>query len=158
MSIESQQDHPGADQLDRSRRAMLVGFLVGFVAWQLPSIIGEIWGDVLPRYLELTLMVAALAGLAAFLYYGWRIIQLGRLVRDNPALDEALNDERVRWLRLRAFEAGFWTLVVYMAAVRLVAMAYALPAGAGAFMQLGLVVAASGAILAYLWLDRDTAS
>lgn len=146
------------EQLDRGRRRMLLGFLGGFVAWQLPQVIQDLWGAVMPRYAEPAFLVAALAGLAGFFYYGWRIIQLGRLVKDDPAMNEALNDERVRWLRLRAFEAAFWTLVIYMAGVRLAALAYPLPAGAGPFMQLGLIVAASSAILAYLWLDRESAA
>lgn len=59
---------------------------------------------------------------------------------------------------MRAFEAGFRTLAIYMAEARLAGLLYPLPPGAGPFMQLCLMVAAAGAVLAYLWLDRDSAA
>jgi|GEM_PF-7020784 len=150
-------ENAGVEQLEGARRRMLLGFLDGYVAWQVPQFITRVWGDVLPDWGRGVLAAAMLVGLAGFLFYGWQIVRIQQRAKQDAALGEALNDERVREARYRALVFGFWSVIVYLAGVCLADLVQ--PLGhTGAWSQLGLVVAASSAIMAFLWFDRETAS
>lgn len=148
-------ENANVEQLESARRRMLLGFLDGYVAWQVPQFITAVWGDVLPQWAHWVLVAATLLGAWGFLFYGWQIVRLQQRAEEDPALGEALNDERVRQTRHHALVFGFWSVIIYLAGVCLADLVHPLQ-HTGAWSQLGLVVAASSAIMAFLWLDRET--
>lgn len=141
------------DQLDRTRRRMLLGFLIAFVTWQAPTIVQDAFGAALPEAARGSLALFALACALAWIYYALRLAALQRRVAADPEAAAALDDERIRHLRARAFTFAFWATIVYLVAVRLAAFVGSVPAGPAA--QGGLLVAAAAAIGAFLYLDRD---
>lgn len=141
------------EQLDRTRRRMLLGFLLAFVAWQGPTIAQEAFSAALPGVVAASLGVIAGACGLVWIYYAARLTILQRRVAADPEAAAALDDERVRHLRARAFTFAFWSIVVYLVAIRLASFAGDVPAGPAA--QGGLLVAAAAAIGAFLVLDRD---
>ncbi len=140
------------EQLERARRRMLLGFLDGYAAWQIPQIVHGLHPGALPYYLAIVLPVMAVAGAIGFTYYGWQLLMIARRAGTEPAVGEALNDERVQSLRLRAMAFAFSVLIVYMGSVCLVELVQPV-GGTGPLMQLGLVIAVSSAIGAYLWQE-----
>ena len=143
------------EQLDRLRRCMLLGFLDGYLAWQLPQVVNAVWGDVLPGHIHTLLNLTMLLGVVSFVFYGWRIIRIHQRAQDDPAVGAALNDERVCLLRHRALATGFWTVILYLGGICLTDLVH--PLGhTGAWAQLGLLIAATSAIVSFLWYDRET--
>ena len=141
------------DQLDRSRRRALAGFLAAFAAWQIPTIAREILGRSLPDPVAAGLTLLAAAAGVLWIVSLLRLLLLQRAVARDPEAAAALDDERVHRVRARALAFGFWALVVYLAAVRLADFVVAVPAGAAALG--GLLVAAVTATTAFLILDRE---
>ena len=140
------------ERLDRTRHRTLFGFLLAFVAWQGPTVAQEALGaSVSPGVGGALTALAAAAGLV-WLVYGVRWLLLRRELARDAAVAAALDDERVLHLRAKALAVGFWSLVVYLAAVRLAA--FAADVSAGAISLGGLLVAAVAAIGAFLVLDR----
>lgn len=138
--------------LERARRRMLAGFLVAFVAWQLPVVAEELLvEEMAPGIVTASRLVGVVAAVV-WMVYSLRLWRLQRLVSRDPEAATALDDERVRQVRARSLGFGFWTLIVYLVAVRLGAFLVALPAAAVA--QLGFVVAAASVIGAFLVYDR----
>lgn len=143
------------DHLDRERRRMLAGFLEGFVAWQLAQIVQDLFDGQIAGYLIPVLHAAALIGMGIFGWYGYRIIRLCKQLEGDPALDEALNDERIRALRQESLAFSFWVLVIYIGGMRLLDLT-GLVKASGPYWQLGLVVGAASAIGYFLWKEwRD---
>lgn len=141
------------DSLDRSRRRMLAGFVVAFSLWQLPGILAAIIE--LPGWVGPVFSLVAVAGLAAFFWYGFRLWRLQAAAKADPAINASLNDERARQMRNASLAFGFWTLLIYMAGMRLASLLGWI-AEHDPFWQLGIVVAASGAIGHYLYTEwRD---
>lgn len=141
------------ERLDRARRRTLLGFLVGFVAWQAPTVAQEALGASLPAPLQGGLSILAAAAGVVWIVYAIRLVRLRREIARDPATADALDDERVRHIRAKALAFAFWSLVVYLAAIRLAAFATEVSAGATALG--GLLVAAAAAIGAFLVLDRE---
>ncbi len=85
--------------------------------------------------------------------YAIRLLRLRREIARDSEAAAALDDERVRHLRAKSLAFAFWSVVVYLTAIRLAAFAAELPAGAAALA--GLLIAAAAAIAAFLVLDRE---
>jgi hypothetical protein len=141
------------EQLDRARRRTLLGFLVAFVAWQVPTIAQEALGTAVSSRVEGGLTILAAAAGGVWLVYAIRLMLLRREVARDSEAAAALDDERVRHLRAKSFTFAFWSLVVYLAAIRLATFATEIPAGAAALG--GLLVAAAAVIAAFLVFDRE---
>lgn len=140
------------DALDQTRRRMLAGFLVAFVAWQVPTIVQEeVAARMPPGIVGAFSVLGALAGIV-WIAYSLRLWRLQRQVAREPAAAAALDDERVREARSRALAFGFWALVVYLATARLVA--FLLEISPATVAQSGLLVAAAASIGAFLVYDR----
>jgi hypothetical protein len=143
------------EQLDRNRRRMLAGFLAGFLGWQLPPVLEYLF--TMPPWLHLLLaVVVPLAGIAAFGWFLTKLVGLQKRLRREPALASVLRDERYRALEARVLMIGFWVVVLYLAAARLVVGFNGGP-DAAVVTQLGLILAIATPIVALLWLERDRA-
>ena len=141
------------EQLERARRRTLLGFLVAFVAWQTPTIAQEALRAALSAPVERGLGILAAAAGAVWVFYMLRLILLRRKVLHDSDAAAALDDERVRHIRAKSFIFAFWSLVIYLAAIRLATFATDVPGGVVALG--GLLVAAAAAIAAFLVLDRE---
>lgn len=142
------------ERLERDRRYMLAGFLVGFVAWQMADILRTLLPD-MPWQYGFLLPLASFAGILGFLWYGCRIWKLQRAAKADPAIESSLNDERTREMRNASLAFGFWAVLLYMAGMRLLYLV-GWVSEHDAFWQLGIVVAASSVIGHYLYKEwRD---
>lgn len=140
------------DALERTRRRMLAGFLVAYVTWQVPTIVQEAAGARMPPgIVGASSVLAALAAVVWIAYSLW-LWRLLRQLAHDPAMAEALDDERVEQARSRALAFGFWALLVYLAMARLAA--FLLEISAATVAQSGLVVAVAAVIGAFLVYDR----
>jgi hypothetical protein len=139
------------EALDRSRRRMLTGFLVAFLAWQVPAIVLAATQIAHRGVAVASSLLAAVAGVV-WIVYLVRLLRLQREVAGDPEAALALEDERVRQARARAFAFGFWALSLYLLAARFGAFVVELPTAE--VVQAGLVVAAASAIGAFLVYDR----
>ena len=122
-------------------------------AVQVPTIAQEALGASVPSRVEGGLSILAAAAGGVWVLYAIRLILLRREVARDSEAAAALDDERVRHLRVKSLSFAFWSLVVYLAAIRLAAFATDVPAGVVALG--GLLVAAAAAIVAFLVLDRE---
>lgn len=138
------------DALDRSRRRMLIGLLAGFGVWQAAGIASELLSrGALPRWASLLSIALSLAG---WLYWSVNIVRMLKWihrVRASAGAADALNDERIRDARLRAFS---FALALVLAA-QLVPLFAPISARVGA--QLTILVGCVAAIGAFLILERE---
>jgi hypothetical protein len=138
------------EDLDRSRRRLLLGFLVGFSLWWGGSIARSLLaGMALPRGVRAALSTLEIAGCFTYLFYGFRVVLWGRRAGADKELAASLNDERVRQARLKAFSAAFFA----MNAAQLIPLTTAIPAMIAA--QLTLLVGFTTAAAAYLAFERE---
>ena len=146
---------PTVEQRDQQRRNALVAFLIAFCLWQVPLLLGE-WVSV-PGPLRGGLAVAAAGGGLVWAWMMLRLYRLQRAIAGDPAVAAALDDERVREVRLRSFTVGFVAIVVYLVLLR---VSTALPTAAvpvGVAAQLGILVAVVAPTTAFLFYDREDA-
>lgn len=141
------------EQLDRSRRRMLLGFLDGYAAWQIPQVVHGLHPGALPLSFGIAMKVMALFGVIGFVYYGLQLLRISHRAKTDPAVGAALNDERVRLSGLRATAFAFMAVLVYMGVVCLLALVLRLQAVVP-LMQLGIVIAWCSLIGAFLWQER----
>jgi hypothetical protein len=136
------------EERNRELRRALLAFLVAFCFWQLPLLIRES-ADV-----QVTGPFAVVAALGAVLFAvsTFRLYRVQRAIAADPVAREALNDERIRQVRLRSFNVGFFALATYVGLLRLTAPVLALPMAIAA--QLGITVAVVFPIAAFLLYER----
>lgn len=141
------------DILGRSRRRMLLGFAIAFIAWQVPTVLDEVLaGSVPDRYGVLLTVLAAVAGIVC-LVFAIRYVRTARAIARDASVAAALDDERVRAIRNRSYAVGFWTIGGFLIATRLLALGWDLSASAVA--QIGLIVAVAAPIVTFVVLDRE---
>lgn len=140
------------EALEQARHRMLTGFLIAFVAWQVPTIVQDTLTERAAPLLFRACAVLAAVAAVAWIAYALRLWRLQRQVAEEPMAARVLDDERVREARLRALGFGFWALVVYLTMARLGAFLVDLPTDVVA--QAGLLVGVASAIGAFLVYDR----
>ena len=137
------------DQLDRSRRRMLLGFLVGFGVWEGMSIARALLGRAsLPGVVRHGLFVVSLVGWAYWCVQLIHMVRWVRHVRRDPELAASLNDERIELARLKSWRVGFFAVLAAQA-IPLLAPIPAVVAG-----HLTILVGVTVAIPAYLAFER----
>lgn len=141
------------DILDRSRRRMLLGFAIAYMAWQVPTVLDEVLaGRIQDQYGTYLTILAAAAGVV-WLVFAISYVRAARAIAGDANAAAALDDERVRDNRNRSLAAGFWTLGGFLIATRLLAFVWDLSASAVA--QLGLMLAVVVPIATFVVLDRE---
>ncbi|MFC1628152.1 hypothetical protein ACFL3H_03435 [Gemmatimonadota bacterium] len=103
------------ERLDRQRNQSLAWFMWSFLVWSFLQII-VIFGYAIvrmsdPGFLPWLFLVGGTLPMAIWVYSLIRYLFLGRRIRSNPEIAEALNDEMVREAWLRAAAAGFWSML-----------------------------------------------
>jgi hypothetical protein len=143
-------NHSIEERDQQQRRAMQV-FLVAFCLWQIPALVNELGG--LSAGLRGALGAGAALGGTVWVVCMFRLHRLQAAIHADPVLREALNDERIRVLRLKAFNVGFFSLIAYLGFLRLGAAMVSIPTAFAA--QLGIFVAVVVTVSALLVYDRS---
>ncbi len=143
--------NPIKEDVDLSRRKALLKFVIGYSIFQAAFILNQFWHP---------LMVLRLAivgiGLLSCGYWAVQLIgmlRIGRLLRQQPQLAEALNDEYVQQKRWKAWKVSFFIVLACQAAIFLVNQLIPFEAGSGALITIWVAVVSS--IGAYLYYDRE---
>ncbi len=138
------------EELDRSRRRMLLGFLVGFGVWEGTSIARALLGRAsLPGVVRHGLFVVSLVGWAYWCVQLIHMIRWGRRVRRDPELAASVNDERVELARLKSWRVGFFAVLVAQA----IPLLAPIPAIVGG--RLTILVGLTASIGSYLAFDGE---
>jgi hypothetical protein len=137
------------DQFIRTNKRVLLAFAAAFGSWRL--------GDALlpsaPSWARGPLLAFSLT--AALL---WSILLLvvmrrGRIAQKDPVLLAALQDERARDVRMRAYRTAFWSTVGAAALLGVPAAASSLSASVAT--TLVLVAGITSFFIAYVVYDRE---
>lgn len=99
--------------IDGKRRRVLRTYIFGaavfFASWMTRFILRET--GALPEWLDWAIAVPFTAGLGILLYSFYALTRLRREIAADPALKQALDDERVRLNNLTAFKYGFFAMM-----------------------------------------------
>jgi len=103
------------ERLDQQRNQSLAWFMWSFLVWsflQIFVIIGyAITGLLGSPLLPWLFLGGGLVPMALWVFFLLRYLFLGRRIRSNPVIAEALRDEMVRDAWYRAAAAGFWSML-----------------------------------------------
>jgi len=101
-----------AEGLAGYRRVMLVVNALSYTAWVVSFALGQTgMGDLPPRLLTMIGLAAFPVWLISLIALVWGIRRLAR----DKALGALIDDERTRDLTKRAFQAGYWALLLALA-------------------------------------------
>jgi hypothetical protein len=134
-------------------RRALVATIGAYSLWQVPALLNEL--KLLPPPMGKISSLIAVAGGALWLLVLLRLHRLQLAIQADPALREALNDERIRHTRQRAFNTGFVVVLGYLAGMRV--LCSRLDVSAAVSLQLGLFLAVTSTLSAFLVYDRNDA-
>jgi hypothetical protein len=102
------------EKTDRKRRRVLRIYAFGAVAffssWMTRFILHET--GLLPEWLDWAIAVPFAVSLVILLYAFGGLMRLRKEIAADPALDKALNDERVQLNILNAFKVGFFAMLI----------------------------------------------
>lgn len=132
---------------------MLLGFAIAFMAWQVPTVLDEVLAGRVPDQYGVFLTILAAAAGIVWLAFAISYMRTARVIARDTNAAAALDDERVREIRIRSYAVGFWTLGGFLIATRLLAFVWDLSVSAVA--QLGLMLAVVAPIATFLVLDRE---
>ncbi|MBF5044980.1 hypothetical protein FGE12_21440 [Aggregicoccus sp. 17bor-14] len=141
------------ETLDASRRRTLWGLLVAIVLWQGLDVVAKVLA--LSGHAGTWRHAAVLVSLPAWLYWCVGMVQQQRWlrqVRADPALREALNDERTRHARRQAWTVGFFAMLAVQTLFLAAGSFWALPGALVA--QVTLLVGVAGSTAAFLHFER----
>jgi hypothetical protein len=97
------------EKLDRLRTRLLLLTTIGFAIWWGMNILQDLTTSV-PLKIASTLL--GLFASALWIINLIKIVRLGRELKNDSRLTNALSDEFFLHNRAKAFEAGFWTLLI----------------------------------------------
>lgn len=143
-------DTPSVEALDRRRHTLLLGALLGFLLWQVARMLRY------TPYKEPTALALGLeiGGWAVWTYCLVQILRFSRLLKKQPSLNAALNDERVRLIRSRTMAFGFWGLLLYLLAIGLLHHLGGWSPAVDLVSDLGLLVGVTIVWVTFLFQDR----
>jgi hypothetical protein len=137
------------DKLDRARYNLLKWFAVGWAIWYGTFIIKD---NVQPG-VAIALVGAGLFGWIIWVMNMIRFYRLGKIVKSDEVLKEALNDELYRHNTAKSFQTGYsvtiFTIVVFIVITGFVAI----PAMMA--FQITLYIGVLSALIASLFYNRN---
>jgi hypothetical protein len=140
------------DGLDRSRHQVLLGIVIGYSALQVTVLINRVCH--LPIGLRLVILGLGLVGCGYWGIHLIRMLKIERILRQQPQLADALNDEYVQHKRQKAWKVAFFAILVCQAVIILANLLAPFDAGSGALITIWVAVVSS--IGAYLYFDRES--
>ncbi len=143
------------DEVLAHRRALLISFLIGWCGWYGYFVLREtglqdLWG----AYLDLVIAALGTVGWVVFAISIFRIVNLKRRYKNDPAAIAALDDEFMRAQRAKALSVGFYCLLGFQ--VFLVVFGQQLDWPTGRSAHVSIFVGVLGCIAASLWYERET--
>jgi hypothetical protein len=97
------------EKYDHARINLMIGAAISWSVYEGIFILRHLIGDPASHN---TLRIIALASFAIFLYTLARIIRIKRIMKKNPELKNALENELVIQNRKKAYTIGFWTFLI----------------------------------------------
>ncbi len=148
MSAHAVEPLSREERFVRTNHRLGLAFVAAFGAWQLGETIRR-WVPGGPRFFLTALSLAAWGSWAALLVV---LMRRGRTLKGDAAVLAAVQDERARDVRLRAYRAAFWWTLGAAALLAILAEGSVLPAFAAT--RLVVVVGVAAFIVACVVLDR----
>ncbi len=142
---------PFAERMDLRRRQILALLIIGFGAAQTGMILDRILAPA--PWIHGILILLSLSGWILFGVQLFLMFRTGDQLRKRPEVELALNDEFVRQKRWKAATAGFWTVMIALAAIILIDLI--VPFDAGIAAQAAVTAGVAGLIGAFLYYDRE---
>jgi predicted tellurium resistance membrane protein TerC len=139
------------ERMDLRRRQILAGVILGFGAAQTAMILDRLLTPV--PWIHGTLIVISLSGWILFGVELFLMFRTGGPLHKNPHVELALNDEFVRQKRQKAAMAGFWAVMIALAAILL--LDAFVPFDAGIAAQAAITAGVAGFIGTFLYYDRE---
>jgi len=141
------------ERMDLRRRQILALLTIGFGAAQAGMILDRILST--GPSIHAALMIISLLGWIVFGVELFLMFRTGSQLRRKPDVALALNDEFVQQKRWKAATAGFWAVMISLAAIILLDLVVPLDAGIAA--QAAITIGVAGFIGAFLYYDREDA-
>jgi sulfite exporter TauE/SafE len=142
------------ESLNQNRKKMLIGFTFGFGIWwgarTLVSLFPELGNS--PNLS----VFAALIGLAGWGYmaiYQIRIIKMSKKIKQNPAFNQALNDELYEHIRLKSLKSAFIILLVAQFFLLPVNMFYGL--SAESVININIFTGVISPVVSFIFFDSE---
>jgi hypothetical protein len=142
-------------------RRTLRSSIGAFCLWQIPLLLKELRGFeplgtlISSASWSSAFNAAALVGAVLWACLLVRVALLQRALSKDPAARMVLNDERIQYVRLRAFRAGFFALIAYLGVLRVTTIVASVPLGFA--VQLGIFVAVLFTTAAFLFYEHSEA-
>lgn len=97
------------EKYDKSRMKILIGIAIGWGMYYGIFILNDL---IHSSVIIATLNLIGMMGLALYMYGLIKMIQIKRLVKKDPQLHNALNNELIILNRRKAYAVGFWTMLI----------------------------------------------
>ena len=102
--------------LNRSRRKMLIGVVIGFGFWQGSHTIKSFFPDLLTlSSMSNILRFIEFFGLLGWIYFSFNSYRMVKMIielKRNPTLNQTLNDEFYKHIRIKAFKTAFFVVLI----------------------------------------------
>lgn len=141
------------DSLDRSRRQALLGFVIGYSTWQVTILLDQFFH--FAAGLRLAVLGLGFAGWGYWVIQLLRVRRIRKMLRQQPQLVNALNDEYVQQKRLKTWAVAVCAVLICQAGIIFVNWLAPFDAGIGA--QITILVAVTSSTGAFLYFDREDA-
>ena len=117
------------EKMDRMRRNILfivfIGSLIAFGLFLYPSVYRFFHFHERPRFDDSLFFAALILWLCAILFFTVRYLLYKNILRKDPSLREAVNDERVKLNWLKSFRFAFFAVVFFQGILLLIQFAEA---------------------------------
>ena len=149
------------EQLNSSRRKMVIGVTIGFGCWLGSGIINIIFIPLLGNVIPITtiFMFIGLLGFLYYLYYLFKLYKLQKDIKHDTQLSQALNDEFYKHIRLKSYRNGFYAIIIWQILLPLIVSFGILLGyqdfGVNKIPDINLFIGIMIALFSYLYYDRE---
>jgi hypothetical protein len=142
------------ETLNQNRKKMLIGFSIGFGVWWGAKTLVSLFPEMgnLPN-LSVSAALIGLAGWGYMAMFQIRIIKMNRKIKQNPALNQALNDELYEYIRLKSFKSAFIVLLIVQLFLLPVNIIYKL--SAESVININIFIGIIAPIISFIFFDRE---
>lgn len=97
------------EKYDKSRTKLLIGIAIGWGIYYGIFILNDVIHN---SFLIASLNIIGMLGLALYVYGLIKMIQIKRIIKKDPELQHAFNNEWIILNRRKAYAVGFWTMLI----------------------------------------------
>ncbi|HDQ45825.1 MAG TPA: hypothetical protein ENN17_10075 [bacterium] len=146
-----------AEILNRNRRKMLFGIVMGFGFWHgsqtLKSFFPEQFTTPGISLFHLVVIILGLTGWIYFVFYCCRMVKMIAVLKKNIRLNQTLNDEFYQQIRMRSFYYAFMGVLITQALLLLFSFFFSV--SARSVINLNILVCVITPIVSFILLDQD---